>query len=73
MDNSEKLSISCTQDTGQRLEKTGGTVKNGQFRENVNIVYTRHRTNVRENLRGSQEWTIQRNCQYCVHKTQDKG
>ena len=45
MDNSEKLSILCTQDTGQRLEKTEGAVKNGQFRENVNIVYTRHRTN----------------------------
>ena len=28
--------------------------------------------NVRENRRGNQEWTIQRNCQYCVHKTQDE-
>jgi hypothetical protein len=34
--------------------------------------YTRHRTKVRENQRGNQEWTIQRNCQHWVHKTQDK-
>jgi len=27
--------------------------------------------NVRENRRGNQEWTIQRNWQHWVHKTQD--
>ena len=29
-------------------------------------------TNVRENRRGKQEWTIQRNWQHWVHKTQDE-
>ena len=28
--------------------------------------------NVRENRRGNQEWTIQRNYQHWVHKTQDE-
>jgi hypothetical protein len=28
---------------------------------------------VRENRNGNQEWTIQRNWQHWVHKTQDKG
>jgi len=28
---------------------------------------------VRENRRGNQEWTIQRNGQNCVHKTQDEN
>ena len=28
--------------------------------------------NVRENQSGNQEWTIQRDWQNCVHKTQDK-
>jgi hypothetical protein len=28
--------------------------------------------NVRENRRGKQEWTIQRNWQHWVHKTQDE-
>jgi hypothetical protein len=28
--------------------------------------------NTRENRRGKQEWAIQINCQYWVHKTQDK-
>ena len=28
--------------------------------------------NVRENRRGNQEWTIQRNWQHWVHKTQDE-
>ena len=27
--------------------------------------------NVRENGRGNQEWTIQRNCKHLAHKTQD--
>ena len=28
--------------------------------------------NVRENQRGTQEWTIQRNWQHWVHKTRDQ-
>jgi hypothetical protein len=47
-----------TQDTGQRLEKTKGTIKNGQSRETGNIGYIRYRTKVRENQRDNQEWTI---------------
>jgi hypothetical protein len=58
MDNPEKLATLGTQDTGQRLEKTKGTIKNGQSRETVNIGYTRYRTKVRENQRDNQEWTI---------------
>ena len=75
MDNPEKLSTLSTQDTGQRLEKTKGTIKNGQSRETGNIGYTtRYRTKVRENQRDNQEWTIQRNWQHWVHhKIQDKG
>ena len=72
MDNPEKLPTLGTQDTGQRLEKTKGAIKNGQSRETANIGYTRHRTKVRENQRGNQEWTIQRNCQHWVHKTKDE-
>ena len=41
---------------------------NGQSRETGNIGYTRHRTLDR---RSDQEWTIQRNWQHWVHKTQD--
>jgi hypothetical protein len=48
-------------------------IKNGQSKETGNIGYTRHRTKVRENRRGNQEWTIQRNWQHWVNKTQDKG
>jgi len=61
MDNPEKLATLGTQDTGQRLEKTKGAIKNGQSRETGNIGYTRHRIKVRENQRDNQEWTIQRN------------
>jgi hypothetical protein len=49
MDNPKKLATLSTQDTGQRLEKTKGAIKNGQFRDTGNIGYTRHRTKVREN------------------------
>jgi hypothetical protein len=59
-----------TQDTGQRLEKTERAIKNLQFKETGNIGYTRHRTKIRENRRGNQEWTIQSNWQHWVHKTQ---
>ena len=31
-----------------------------------------HSINVRENQRGNKEWTIQRNWQHWVHKTQDE-
>jgi hypothetical protein len=73
MDNPKKLATWGTQDTGQRLEKTEMAIKNGQSKETGNIGYTRHRTKVRENRRGNQEWTIQRNWQHWVNKTQDKG
>ena len=39
------------------LKKTEEAIKNGQSREN---------------RRGNQEWTIQRNFQHWVHKTQDE-
>ena len=71
MDNPETLATLGTQDTGQRLEKTKGTIKNGQSRETGNIGYTRYRTKVRENQRDNQEWTIQRNWQHWAHKTQE--
>ena len=61
-----------TQNTGQRLEKAKGAIKNQQFRESGNIGYTRHRTKVRESQRGNQESTIQRKWQHWVHKTWDK-
>ena len=73
MDNPKKLATVGTQDTGQRLEKTEMAIKNGQSKETGNTGYTRHRTKVRETRRGNQEWTIQRNWQHGVHKTQDKG
>ena len=73
MDNPEKLATLGTQDTRQRLEKTKGTIKNGQSRETGNIGYTRYKTKVRENQKDNQEWTIQRNWQHWVHKIQDKG
>jgi hypothetical protein len=69
----QTLTTLGTQDTGQRLEKIKGTIKNGQSRDTGNIGYTRNRTKVRENQRGNQEWTIQRHWQHWVHKTQDKG
>jgi Sec-independent protein translocase protein TatA len=43
MDNPEKLPTLGTQDTGQRLEKIKGAIKNGQSRETANIGYTRQR------------------------------
>ena len=73
MDNPKKLATLGTQDTGQRLEKTEGAIRNGQSGETDNIGYTRHRTKVREIRRDNREWTIQRNWQHWVHKTQDKG
>jgi hypothetical protein len=49
MDNSETLAILGTQDTEERLEKTKGAIKNGQFRDIGNIGHTRHRRKIREN------------------------
>jgi hypothetical protein len=51
MGNPETLVTLATQDTGQRLEKTQGQIKNGQSRDTGSIGYTRHRTKVRENPR----------------------
>ena len=47
-----------TMDNPEKLA-TQGTQDTGQI-------------NVREQRRGNQQWTIQRNWQYMVHKTQDK-
>jgi hypothetical protein len=46
------------------LEKTKGTIKNGQPRDTGNIGYTSHRTKGRENQRDNQEWTTQRHWQH---------
>ena len=40
MDNPETLTTLGTQDTGQRLEKTKGAIKNGQSRDTDNSGYT---------------------------------
>ena len=53
------------------LEKTEGTIKNGQSRDTGNVGHT-GQINVRENRRDHQEWTIQRHWQRWAHKTQDK-
>ena len=37
------------------------------------LCYKTLRINVRENRRGIQQWTMQRNWQHRVHKTQDEG
>jgi hypothetical protein len=39
MDNPEKLATLGKQDTGQRLEKPEGAIKNGQSKETANIRY----------------------------------
>jgi hypothetical protein len=73
MNNQETLAALDTQDTGQRLEKIKGAIKNEQSGDTGSIGHTRHRAKVRENQRGNQEWTIQRHWQHWVHKKQDKG
>jgi hypothetical protein len=40
MDNPETLATLDTQDTGQRLEKTKGAIKNGQSRDTSNIGHS---------------------------------
>ena len=47
MDNPEALATLSTQVTGQRVEKTEETIKNGQHRDTGNIEYPSHRTKVR--------------------------
>ena len=37
------------------------------------LYYKTLRINVRENRRGIQQWSIRRNWQHRVHKTQDEG
>ena len=64
MDNPETLATLGTQITGQRLEKTKGTIKNGQPRNTGNIGYTRHRTKGRVNQKDNQESTTQRHWQH---------
>ena len=55
MNNQETLAALDTQDTGQRLEKIKGAIKNEQSGDTGSIGHTRHRTkinkqiNVREN------------------------
>ena len=51
MGNPQTLVTLGTQDTGKRLEKPQGQIKNGQSRDTGSIGYTRHRTKVRENPR----------------------
>jgi len=50
-----------------------------RFKNNVHrkkptyfLLFSTQSINVRENRRGSQEWTIQRNWQHWAHKTQDE-
>ena len=50
------------------LENTEGAIKNGQSRETGNIGYT-GQINIREYRRGNQKWTIQRNWQHRIHRT----
>jgi len=59
MDNPVTLATLGPHDTGQRLEKTTGVIKNEQFSDTGHIGSTGHRTKVRENHRDNQEWTIQ--------------
>ena len=55
MDNPEILTTLGTQGMGRRLQKTEGTIKNGQSRDTGNIGYTRHGTKVTEYGRDTQE------------------
>ena len=57
MDNTETLATLDTQDTGQKLKKAEGAMKNGQHRDTSNIGHTGQKL---ESRRGNQEWTTQR-------------
>ena len=78
MDNPEKLATKGTQDTSrgqQTIENTERAIRNGKSRETGNIEYTGHKsrtTNIREYRTSNQKWTIQRNWQHRVHRTQVK-
>ena len=66
------LTKDCTR-TQQTLENTERAIRNGQSRETGNIEYTGHKsrtTNIREYRTSNQKWTIQRNWQHRVHRTQ---
>ena len=52
-------------------EKTEGTIKNGQPRENRRGKS--RMDNPEKTEGGNQEWTIQRNWQQWLHKTQNEG
>jgi hypothetical protein len=41
--------------------------------EKLSTLCTQDKINVRENRRCNQEWTIQKNCQHCVLKTQGEN
>ena len=57
----------------ENSEDTKGVIRNCKLKKD-NTVIVSHMiiTNARENRRDNQEWTIQRNWQHWVHKTQDK-
>ena len=62
MDNPETLATLGTQDTGQRLEKTKGAIKNEQSRDTGHIGYKRHRTmtNKQKSKKKQQKTTTQK-------------
>ena len=74
MDNPETLATLGTQVTGQRLEKTKGTIKNGQPRDTGNIGYTRHRTKGRVNQRTikNRQPRDTGNIEYTSHRTKGR-
>ena len=78
MDNPEKLATKGTQDTSQgqqTIENTKRAIRNGKSRETGNIGNTGHKSrtsNIREYRTSNQKWTIQRNWQHRVHRTQVK-
>ena len=47
-------------------------IKSYVFKKNIYMISI-YKINFRENRGGNQEWTIQRNWQHWVHKTQDEG
>ena len=51
------------------LEKTEGAIQNGQSTDTCNTGYKTHEDKL---IKGKQEWTIYRNWQQWVHKTQDE-